>query len=222
MFNGVTARPHAKVLGGFGVIMASVLCLSACSDRTQPEQDIPGRLATAAAADGPRSYFLGKSFAGIDLTAVDPPSTDPEESSPGDGFSFAYGTCDLGYDNGGCSPPIQVQNEAAIVSGLSVDCRHLSYVRGVPASAAAGSIIVYMGDRTVTIYPGENPPTMGLRTLTEVMRRMARALRPVAGPADITKPLPPLPKNVLATVARKCAPGHRHPASVGGQQPSST
>ena len=206
VFTKAAAMRHLAVWGGVGLMMASVMCLSACSDWTEPERDIPGRLATAAAADRPPSYFLGQSFAGLDLTTVDPPSPDPEESSPGEGFYFAYGTCKLVPDSG-CSPPIQVQNEAAISSGRSVDCRGLTSIRGVPASAAAGSIIVYMGDRTVTIYPGDDPPTMGLHTLTEVMRRMAEALRPVSGPPDLTERLPPLPRDVLASVATKCAPG---------------
>jgi hypothetical protein len=71
----------------------------------------PGRLATSSSADGPPSYFLGQSFAGIDLTTADAAGYDG--SLTGEGAYFEYGTCEYAPDSG-CSTQIQVQNNTEI------------------------------------------------------------------------------------------------------------
>lgn len=196
------SNPYATAARGIGVIVAALVLLSSCGQRrTEPEKDIQGRLATVAADPGLPSYFLGQSFAGTDLTTVD--AAGYKGSFPGEGAYFEYGTCEYVPD-GGCSTPIQVQNNTAHLTGAVVGCRRLPDIRGVPAIAFGGGLTVFVGTSTVTIFKGDEPPHVSLRT-------MAEALRPVAGPADVTGPLPPPPPGVLVTIADKC---HVHPSAL--------
>ena len=196
--------------GWFPLTVVASLCLAAtaCSNGgTQPQGDIAGRLETVAGAEGPPSYFLGRSYAGIDLTTVEPAGS--KALAVGERAYFEYGTCEY-EDEGGCSPPIEVVNEPldgvdGIGSNLSwitpSFCRHHFNVRGVPAVISQGiELDLFTGDSYVSIYKGgTNSPGGDLRS-------MAEALRSVSGPADVTKPLPAPVKDVLDTIATNCKP----------------
>jgi hypothetical protein len=188
-----------KAAGWFAVNVVGVLCLTsaACSGgHSQPQEDISGRLETVAAAEGPPSYFLGESFEGIDLTSVE------EE-----GAVFVYGTCEFEGGDGGCAPPMQVQNNVAHVSGAARGCSRLPDIRGVPAVSWGGGIVVFTQRSTVTVFDD------GTDDSGELMRRMAEGLRPVSGSADVTKPLPAPAKDILDMIDKMCgaAPGDNGP-----------
>jgi hypothetical protein len=190
-----TPRVQVQAACGFVVCVVVIAFLGACgSGRTEPQKDISGRLATVAAAGGSPSYFLGGSFAGVDLTMVE--AARYEGSFRGEGAYFEYGTCEYQPDSG-CSPPIQVQNNTAKLRGNVVGCRRLTDIRGVPAIAWGGGLTVFTATGSVTIFAGDDPPVASLRT-------MAEALRPVSATADATQPLPSPPPDVLASIAEHC------------------
>jgi hypothetical protein len=178
-------------------VAAATLCLTstACSE------DISGGLETVEAAEGPPSYFLGRSYAGLDLTHVEAAGSDPD--MPEEGAFFVYGDCDAGSE--GCSPPIEVQNGPAenSLKGAVIGCGRLADVRGVPAVLWGDGLVLFTQDSTVTIFKG------GADSPGGDLRSMAEALRPVSGPADVTKPLPAPAKDILDTIAKNCgaAPG---------------
>jgi len=80
-------------------------------------------------------------------------------------------------------------------------CSRLPDIRGVPTVSMGGGVVLFTHDSTVTIFDDkfaqgfEDSFDDGTR---RGPRRMAEALRPVSGPADITKPLP-APVNAPAT-----------------------
>ncbi|RYP88340.1 hypothetical protein EKO23_03150 [Nocardioides guangzhouensis] len=144
-----------------------------------------------ATAKGRPLYFLGRSHDGLDLTWVE-----------GGGY-FAYGTCEIQIeDEGGCTPPIQVQNGSKSLTG-AVGCSRLADIRGVPAVYFGGGLVLFTQDSTVTIFDdgaGRDLPSI------------ADELRPVSGPADVTKPLPAPAKDILDTIAKNCG---TQPGDVG-------
>jgi hypothetical protein len=169
------------------VSVVGILCLTsgACSQSTQPQKDISARLARVAAAKGPPSYFLGRSYAGIDLTAVED-----------GGALFVYGTCEYQGD-GGCATPIQVQNSPEDLPGAVRGCSRLRDIRGVPAVSFGGGLVLFTRGSAVRIFD-DGTGTGG------DLRSMAEAVRPVAGPADTAEPLPAPTKDMLDTIAAKC------------------
>ena len=88
-----TARWSA---GAVIVWLASIAVYSYASSR-------PADVTAIKHARGPELYYLGASFEGLRLSHAD--------DSPRGGF-FVYGDCEipLGRDEGGCSPPLQIQN----------------------------------------------------------------------------------------------------------------
>ena len=133
-----------------------------------------------------RFDYAGRSVGGLELTAV-------SLSGPGRA-TFIYGTCELPEGEGGCSPPIQVQQFPFSTAAWrrAVGCRTLEPIRGVPAARHDG-LVLFTGRRIVKVYarsPAEE-------------REVARALRPIAG-GSATEPLPPPADDVRALVARVC------------------
>lgn len=175
--------------GGFGLIMmVVVLCLAgtACSrdrERSQVQEDIPGRLETLAATIEHPVYFLGRSYEGTDLTDV------------GYDGSFIYGTCEIEPESG-CAPPASVQTRPVSSFGPAVSgCERLPDIRGVPAASWGGGLVVFTADSIVQIFDNG---------IDGDLRSMAEALRPVSGPADVTKPLPAPTDTVLRAIAEAC------------------
>ena len=94
-------RLEVKVKRWFAVATAASLCLATTGcfhDRSQPQADVAGRLETVAVAKGPPSYFLGRSYAGIDLTTVEPAGS--KALAAGERAYFEYGTCEYVDDSG--------------------------------------------------------------------------------------------------------------------------
>jgi hypothetical protein len=170
------------------VSVVGFLCVTstACSQTSEVQKDIPGHLDRVAAANGQRSYFLGRSYSGIDLTFVED-----------DGSFFVYGTCEVQGESG-CAPPIQVQNDPANLPGAVRGCSRLADIRGVPAVSLGGGLVLFTKDVAVTIFPD------GEVTSDGDLRSMAEVLRPVSGPADVSKPLPAPANDLLDTIAAKC------------------
>lgn len=116
-----------------------------------------------------RLYYLGQRYRDLPLTAVVtklqppayepaiyPPDRPPRPSSPT--FTFIYGTCKPPPDEGGCPPPLSIQNfEVCAVSPHShgVPPSALTErIRGVPylINAGAGSLNLFTGATTITIF----------------------------------------------------------------------
>jgi hypothetical protein len=95
------------------------------------------------ASDTP-AYYLGRSYDGLDLTHVE--AAGSNEDTPEDGAFFAYGDCDAGGGEGGCGPPIQIQNGSteALSRGALRGCARVADVRGVPA-ILWGDAVVHAG-----------------------------------------------------------------------------
>jgi hypothetical protein len=108
-------------------------------------------------------YYLGDSFEGLPLVHAE-------------GFQgralFVYGTCDVpvGQVDGGCSPPLQLQEEATPVAG-PLGCSPRPG-RPRPYEHDPSATIVFAGSTMIKIYA--NDPARG--------RRAAHALEPVGEP----------------------------------------
>jgi hypothetical protein len=159
--------------------------LAGCGDTRshQVERDL------AALRHGPTPlYYVGTSFAGLRLTAVD-------SQSPG-GAAFIYGTCKIppGQD-GGCAPPLQIQNfpfsgrdwGAAVGCSRQPSLRHLTTVRH-------DGLVLFSGRRVSKIY-GRSPSEE---------RRVALALRDIRSDRPPPAALPPTPAAVRQLVATVC------------------
>ena len=143
-------------------------------------------------------YYLGESFDGLPLTHA-------ESSADRKGF-FVYGTCEPPPGSeGGCAPPLQVQNFPLarrhpsmfeVAPGTPARCRR-TRVRGVPAAVfetTDGALEVYAGE-TVVVVSARPGQTM----------RAARALRRYGSGGDgVPADLPAPPSGVEETL-RRCA-----------------
>ena len=186
-------RYRYSFAGGLVAPWAALMLLLLLHDDGQVQEDIPGRLETLGAATQERPvYFLGQSYQGTDLTYVED-----------DGSFFAYGTCDDRRE-GGCAPPAQVQNDPTFLPLATRGCSRVRDVRGVPAASFGGGLVVFTSDSMIHIFDDGIDGTA---------RSMAEALRPVSGPADVTKPLPPPTKALLGVIDQRCgaAPGDHGP-----------
>jgi hypothetical protein len=123
-------------------------------------------------------YWLGPYFAGLRLT---------------DTWyqSFVYGECEFPEGEGGCTPPVQVQNATTCASNpiRSNGLGEVFLVRGgglaVGDEIEPGVVDVGTGRQTVSVHVAE-PEVLGA-ALREVRRRSE------AGPAPFTPPVYPLP-----------------------------
>jgi hypothetical protein len=142
-------------------------------------------LVLAAPASGQESgrlsksemYWLGPYFAGLRLT-------DTRYQM------FAYGECDFPEGEGGCSPPVQVQNATSCTRNpIAVDslARKMFLVRGggLAVEYAPGAVDLGTGRQTASLRVSE-PEVLGA-ALREVRRRSE------AGPEPLAPPVYPLP-----------------------------
>jgi hypothetical protein len=88
-----------------------------------------------------------------------------------------------------------MQNGPEDLLGAVRGCSRLPDIRGVPAVSWGGGLVLFTHDSAVRIF---DDGTGG------DLRSMAEALRPVSGPADVTKPLPAPARDMLDTIATKC------------------
>ena len=121
-------------------------------------------------------YWLGPYFAGLRLTETRYQS-------------FAYGECEFPEGEGGCLPPVQVQNATSCTRNpIGVDslAREVFLVRGggLAVAYAPGAVDVGTGRQTVSVRA--EPEVLGA-ALREVRRRSE------AGPEPFTPPVYPLP-----------------------------
>ena len=103
---------------------------------------------------------------------------------------YYYGPCrDLG--EGSCSNPIQVHSRQEYLPATVSGCSRLPDIRGVPAVSLGGGVVLFTHDSTVTIFDDKFDQSFEDSFddgTSRDLRSMAEALRPVSGPADITKP----------------------------------
>ena len=148
-------------------------------------------LIAAALALAP--FWLGPSFAGHPLVAH-------TESDV-----FVYGNCEIpeGQDEGGCSPPLQLQDRTTCernVAGLDVVPRRIYRLRGaaIAADYGEGSIDVGTGHTTTTVFANSD---RFARRATKAMRRRGQRRPQRLGP-------PVYPPAVLGELKRADAAVH--------------
>jgi hypothetical protein len=131
----------------------------------------------AASADPPPDsdrFFLGQAFEGLALTSSQP--------AAGDAFGFVYGDCEPPAGEGGCAPPLEVQNWSICRRHpLEIDRlpRRILRMRGVPVVDYGDDLEVLAGRTDIVLFADE-PRT----------RRAVAALRPTVGPARLNDVLP--------------------------------
>ncbi len=110
-----------RLLIGAVCVLVATTVLSGCSDEDgAPLGGAPVQgsysLDKAQTFDGHALYFLGSSFEGLDLTAVEREVSHEEDIDGSfriDIVTFVYGDCDVaqaeGEEHATCTPPLQVQ-----------------------------------------------------------------------------------------------------------------
>lgn len=139
-------------------------------------------------------YWLGPYFAGMRLTAT------PAET----GGTFVYGDCELPEGEGGCSPPVQVQNSTACSRnpiGLDVLPYKVYPLRGGGLAAAYEPTRIEVGTGRQTVVLFSNEYEVVGAALSELRRRSESTPQPLAPPVY---PMPVLRelKRVTAVAGR--------------------
>ena len=170
------------------VALLAAGCLGGEEPRRVPSGDVADELERAREVQPPL-YWAGSSAAGLELTAISL-GTPPRAT-------FFYGTCELPEGEGGCSPPIQVQQFpfSAAAWRRAEGCRGLAPIRGVPAARHDG-LVLFTRDRVLKVYA---------RSRGEE-REVALALRPVTG-GDASEALARPAGSVRTLVAQVCPRG---------------
>jgi hypothetical protein len=129
--------------------------------------------AALALASGP--FWLGPSFAGHPLVAHTEAGV------------YVYGNCEIpeGQDEGGCSPPLQLQDRTTCernVAALDVVPRRVYRLRGegIAAAYGEGSIDVGSGHTTTSVFA--NSARFARRATSAMRRRGQRRPRPLRAP----------------------------------------
>jgi len=172
---------RAALLAVLALVVAG--CLGQ-ETRRVPSGDVADELERARAVRPPL-YWAGPTVAGLELTAISLTSRARA--------TFFYGTCELPAGEGGCSPPVQVQQFlfSAATWSRAERCSALAPIRGVPAARHDG-FVLFTRVRVLKIYARSRADE----------RRVALALRPVSGGGIGPLPTPRAPVRVL--VARVC------------------
>jgi len=167
-------------------------------------------LSTARSFDRYQLYYLGDSFQGEQLTAAPEPYRN----------SFIYGDCEAKSDTG-CAPPLEIQNASVCERfplKYAVPSRRYYEARGALAGyfPSAGGTDVYTGSTTITIFTSLGLP----------VHEIIAALRPVRGPANLDRDLPPpaFPRSMLRELRRTERPERlgleRHVAALPRVRPT--
>ncbi|HET9676621.1 MAG TPA: hypothetical protein VFP21_03845 [Solirubrobacterales bacterium] len=138
-------------------------------------------------------YWLGPYYAGLRLEGT------PDQT----GETFVYGDCELPEGEGGCSPPLEVQNWTSCTRnpiGLDVLPYKVYLLRGGGLAAAyePTSVDVGTGHQTVTVFTNE-VELMGA-ALRDVRRKSEAAPQPLPPPVY---PMPVLRELKRVTAAAK-------------------
>ncbi|HWN72524.1 MAG TPA: hypothetical protein VNN15_01820 [Solirubrobacterales bacterium] len=139
-------------------------------------------------------YWLGPYYAGLRLEGT------PAET----GKTYIYGDCELPEGEGGCSPPLEVQNWTSCTRnpiGLDSLPYKVFLLRGGALAAAYGStsIDVGTGRQTVTLFTNE----------VELMGAALRDVRRKSEPAPQPLPPPVYPMPVLRELKRVTVAANR-------------
>lgn len=150
--------------------------------------------AGAAVSDPTDLYWLGPYFAGMRLTST------PEEHRYS---TFVYGDCELPEGEGGCSPPVQIQNWSACARNplrISFPPYQVFPLRGggIVSVYEGSRAEVATGDRNVVVFA--QPELIGASLL-----RLQLQSQP--GPETLAPPEYPLP--VLRELKRVTVPAAR-------------
>jgi hypothetical protein len=146
---------------------------------------LAGSWVAGASGDVPsprQRLFVGKTFEGLALTSALRSSND---------VSYIYGSCDASGGEGGCAPPLEVQNwSICLRHPLEIDRipRRIVRMRGVPVIDYGDALEVLTGRTEVVVFADERRA-----------RRVVAALRPRSGPARLARALaaPRLPRWAL-------------------------
>jgi len=150
--------------------------------------------AGAAVSDPTDLYWLGPYFGGMRLTST------PEEHRYS---TFVYGDCELPEGEGGCSPPVQIQNWSACARNplrISFPPYQVFPLRGggIVSVYESSRAEVVIGDRNVVVFA--QPELVGASLL-----RLQLQSQP--GPETLAPPEYPMP--VLRELKRVTVPAAR-------------
>lgn len=149
---------------------------------------------SGAVSDPTDLYWLGSYFGGMGITG------DPDETR----FStYVYGDCEQPEGEGGCSPPVQVQNWSACTRNpLRLDVVPYQVIPlrggGIATVYESSAVDVGTGDRTVTVFAYRELMGAALREIH---------LRSQPGPEPLAPPAYPMP--VLRELKRVTVPADR-------------
>jgi hypothetical protein len=164
------------------ILATGSFLVAGCGSRQVTQEELDG----LARSYPEPLYYAGREFEGLPLTYA--------SREDADQVLFVYGDCTPG-DDSGCSPPVQIQifpyDYSAGTWKQVVDCRRLPPLRGVLSVRLDGRML-FTGRTMIKLYArgaGEE-------------KRLAHALRPLAGTP--TRTLPPPDADVAAEVKTAC------------------
>jgi hypothetical protein len=159
------------------MFLAAMLSVAACGDSDSSDDGSSGITLPDEAKSFAeyRLYYLGAAYGDLPLTYA--------ELGPGSGegirraFDFIYGSCTPSGDDGGCAPPLDVQNWSictrfpALYPGPTPETDPL---HGAQTHPAGGGLDVYTGRTTVVIFgQGSHKPE-----IVQSLRRVADGVKP--------------------------------------------
>jgi hypothetical protein len=154
------------------ILLVGVIATTACSGSAGPAPTSPGSTRTAAIAPrlGPaRSfreyalYWLGHTYGrlpltGVTMTRVDIPNAAHSRilRTHSHAVDFSYGDCAAGTgDDGGCSPPLEIQNWPACGRNAALYGIPLPlpvHIRGAPAHHFGDRVEIWTGTTDIVIF----------------------------------------------------------------------
>jgi len=156
--------------------------LSGCGGSSEPDASLEELRAFGAYP----LYYAGDEIAGNrleDIGAWDEWETYPKQRELG--FIFFYGDCDPPdglFAEGGCAPPVQIQNTSICNRNLGMSRgneKDAFDIRGAKASPGGGGLEIFTGRTTVVIFASN----------AGLMKETIRKLRPAG--AGMSNRLPP-------------------------------
>ena len=151
--------------------------------------DGPPSLSDAEEFDAYAIYYAGDEVDGLPLEEVIGPN----------GFNFVYGECELPEGEGGCSPPLQIQNFSTCDRWAGMfhhGGRHLFDLRGAKATGGGGApeigpLEIFTGRTTVVIGVNERSTAKSAaRQLRDVKATGRSSHLPPPAPGSLRGELP--------------------------------